>query len=84
MDALIEIKEDIKYFLRLGSHPNLADCIDDVPEKYLEALFNMICQHYQHRTQKTIIAFQVTEDVGAILEGKPDKAEFSKPFLSIR
>jgi len=55
-----------------------------VPEKYLEALFNMICQHYQHRTQKTIIAFQVTEDVGAILEGKPDKAEFSKPFLSIR
>ena len=84
MDALTEIKEDIKRFLLLGSHPNLADCLDDVDDKYLEALYNMICKHYQNRTQKTISAFQVTEDVAAILEGKPELAEFSKPFIVVR
>ena len=79
-----EVKKEIQDFLLISAHPNLADCMDDIPEKFQIAIFNMICNHYRLRTQKTIISFHVAEDVAAILEGKPDKAEFSKPFLEKR
>lgn len=82
MDALQIMKAEIAEYLRISKHPHLADCLDMVPEKSLDAIYNMIADHQSHRLQKNVTALYVSEDVAAIVEGKPENAEFSKPFLN--
>jgi hypothetical protein len=70
MDIVTEINEEITRYLRLSAQPGLADRLDEVPQEKRDALYNMVALHEYHKVQKTIIAFQVKEDVLACLEGR--------------
>jgi hypothetical protein len=74
-----EIKEEIEFYLKLSTKPDLCDRLTEVPKEAQEALYNFIGVQQYSKVQKTVIAFQVKEDVYALLNGK--QAEFSWTFV---
>ena len=79
-DQQQEIRQELEHYLRLGSRPELADSLDRIPDKYQEALYNMISEMQYNRAQPTIIAFHVTEDVIAVTGGA--EVTFCKGYLN--
>lgn len=84
MDTLAEIKDEIIFYLKKGSHPHLADCLDMVAPEYIEALYDMINALQQGKKQQSVISLQVSEDMAALVEGKPDAAQFLQSFLNTK
>jgi hypothetical protein len=80
MDTLKEVNEEIAVILRKVNHDRLADSLDLIPEENRIAVYNMISDAQAKRVYKGVIALQVSEDIGALLEGK--EARFSQPFLN--
>lgn len=78
-----EIMQELHYYIMASAHTHLADCLELVPEANLIALYNMICQLQSQKAYKKVIAMQVAEDISKIVEGKPELAEFSIPFLNV-
>jgi len=74
-----EIKEEIEYYLKLSSAPELCSRLTEVPREAQEALYNFIDIQRYHKVQKSVIALQVKEDIYALLNGK--QAEFSWTFV---
>ncbi len=84
MEKQQEIRALLQECLNDSEHPHLADCLDLIPEDNQHALYDFINHQASKRVNTTIIAFQVAEDVSAIVAGFTDGAEFSKPFLNAR
>lgn len=80
MDSLQqEIKDEIEYYLKSSMMPQLTERLSEVSKEAQEALYNFISFQRHNKMQKTVIAFQVKEDVYALLNGK--RAEFSYTFV---
>lgn len=75
-----ETIEEIQKYLQFNGSEHLCDCLDLIPVNKQEQLYRMITAERNDRVPKTMVAYHVAEDVAALVEGKPEKAVFSRLY----
>ncbi len=75
-------RKQIEELIHETTASHLADCLDLVPDENIEAISDMIDHCRSQKVQRSVIRFQIIQDVAAIVEGKPENAMYSKPFLN--
>lgn len=78
-----EIKAELQKWLQRGSYSHLGDCVDMVPAANQRALYAMIEDLKERRVTRSVIALQVSEDVGAFVGGFPEGAKFSEGYMKL-
>jgi|GEM_PF-2792766 len=71
----------IREYLLDASELILIECMDMVPDQHISSIYDMIQHNRANKVYRSATMLQVTNDVAALVDGKPEDAIYSKPFL---